>query len=160
MNLLINILLLLLGFIGATAAIGGDTWLKKEAPLYRRITVRGWLAIGCLSATLGLGVVKEVRTTDANEQSAQEAEDLLKQLGNTRAQLNESQHLLQNLLRATNPTDQVRKLITDGIVELANKKGYSNVHLMTYENTSIQAYTTFERTAVSEWVMLCYEGKT
>jgi hypothetical protein len=57
--MLINIILLLLGFIGAIVAIGGDTWHKGEKQLIRRITKRGWIAILVLALILALGIVKE-----------------------------------------------------------------------------------------------------
>jgi len=62
MDITINIILLLAGFVGAVAAIGGDTWHKGEATLLKRITRRGWLSVFALSLTLSLGVAKEFRS--------------------------------------------------------------------------------------------------
>ena len=44
MDLLINVVLLVVGFIGALTAIGGETWRKEGSPLARRITRRGFKA--------------------------------------------------------------------------------------------------------------------
>ena len=59
MDLLINVLLVTSGFVGAGVAIGGRTWLENQDHLLARITNRGWIAIVCLVTTFVLGVVKE-----------------------------------------------------------------------------------------------------
>ncbi len=67
MELVINITLLILGFIGSLTAIGGETWRKDESNLWRKITPIGWLAVCCLVLILILGIVKEIKlnaTTD------------------------------------------------------------------------------------------------
>ena len=61
MDTLINVSLLALGFVGAIAAVGGDTWRKADEPVLKRITKRGWLSIVAFSLTLTFGVVKEFR---------------------------------------------------------------------------------------------------
>ncbi|MEW8626583.1 MAG: hypothetical protein AB2551_12580 [Candidatus Thiodiazotropha sp.] len=78
MDIAINIALLMAGFIGAVAAIGGDTWHKGDDPVLQRITKRGWLSIVALSLTLGLGVVKEISAVDASKE-AKEAQKALRQ---------------------------------------------------------------------------------
>ena len=70
MSLAINVLLLGLAAVSALAAFGGETWRKSEEPFVRRVTRRGWWALGCMLATLVLGVVKEVRS-GASEREAQ-----------------------------------------------------------------------------------------
>ena len=62
MEISINIILLLLGFIGAIIAIGGDTWLEGNQTFFKRITLRGWLSIIILFLTLSLGTFKEIDT--------------------------------------------------------------------------------------------------
>lgn len=54
--------LLVVGFVSAFAAIGGKTWRDDQTiPWSRRITARGWIAITCMSLTLGTGILKHVR---------------------------------------------------------------------------------------------------
>ena len=85
--LAINLALLTLGFVGAIAAIGGETWTKGSQPVLRRITRRGWIAIGCLLGTLSLSVLKEIEV-QKRERASQEAEaSLQKRLGRATAEL-------------------------------------------------------------------------
>ena len=65
MDTAINVGLLLLGFVGAVAAIGGDTWRKGAESLLRRITRRGWVSIVSLLLALSLGVIKEFQQQTA-----------------------------------------------------------------------------------------------
>jgi hypothetical protein len=87
MNLAINIALIALGFAGAVAAIGGETWLKADAPLYKRITSRGWLSIGILLLAMALGIWKEVRLENASAADAKERERLQLELQEARKAL-------------------------------------------------------------------------
>jgi hypothetical protein len=80
MGVIINVTLLVLGTTGALAAFGGDTWRRDSGPLTRRITRRGWLALLCLLATLGVGIAKEIRTSRQAEESAKKEEQLRGQL--------------------------------------------------------------------------------
>lgn len=64
MDFLVNIAILSFGVVGSLAAVGGDTWHSKEQGI-RRVTKRGWVALACLVATFGFGVVKEVRSQAA-----------------------------------------------------------------------------------------------
>jgi hypothetical protein len=83
----INVALLLLGFLGAVAAFGGETWHKGEEPVLKRITKRGWISISALSLTLALGIAKEFRARTAAEASAQAQSKLENQLRITNNQL-------------------------------------------------------------------------
>jgi tetratricopeptide (TPR) repeat protein len=56
----LTIALALCAFVASLAAFGGETWLKGDQPLRRRITKRGWLALACLLLTFGLAVAKEM----------------------------------------------------------------------------------------------------
>jgi hypothetical protein len=87
MNLWINIALLSLGFIGASLAFGGETWVKIDAPIHKRITSRGWLSITCLLLALALGIWKEVRTEKAAAADAKEREQLKQDLKDARTAL-------------------------------------------------------------------------
>lgn len=64
----------LLAFAGTTIGessllFGGDRWSDEEAALYKRITARGWFALLCLLATIGLVFGKK----EIQEQKVQEA---------------------------------------------------------------------------------------
>jgi DNA-binding protein H-NS len=106
-NLLINLALLSLGFLGTLAAFGGETWKKGRQPLRYRITKRGWLSIICLSCTLLLGVLKEVRNVGANN-------ELLAQVTNLHQQLQQQRTLL-----AAKRLDEIRE--QDGKLAEFNK---------------------------------------
>lgn len=109
MDTAINVGLLFLGFLGAAAAIGGDTWHRGDDPALMRITRRGWLAIIALSLTLFLGVAKEFRARDAAENAASDLLALQQQLHETNTRLKDaasSRNLLANQLGDAN-----RKLV-------------------------------------------------
>src|SRR5712664_4260549 len=97
MDLLINVLLVASGFVGAVMAIGGKTWVETNVPLHKRITPRGWIAGSCLVVTLILGIVKEVRTSSA-------AASLRTQVTDANARLEESRRLLRANVLATPPS--------------------------------------------------------
>jgi len=80
MNLLINIALLSLGFMGTLAAFGGETWKTGSEPILKRVTTRGWISIVLLTLTLVLGILKEVRGVDENAALKEEISDLQGQL--------------------------------------------------------------------------------
>lgn len=56
----INIFLAFFGFLGTLSAFGGDTWIKGNHPLIKRITKRGWLSLTCLVLAFGMGIYKEI----------------------------------------------------------------------------------------------------
>jgi hypothetical protein len=65
MDLLIDVLLLSFASIGGFVAIAGKTWDGDNAKGLARLTVLGWIATGCLLLSFGIGVVKELRTSEA-----------------------------------------------------------------------------------------------
>ena len=69
--LYLNILITALGVVGSITAIGGDTWKKGQSPWAKRLTGRGWVALGCLVFAFGLGVAKEVRSNKESQAQAQ-----------------------------------------------------------------------------------------
>ncbi len=70
----IRILLLITALLGSLAAIGGETWKKDPVPFYKRVTLRGWIAVACMLSAFGLGVGKEVYSKHLNELAAANAE--------------------------------------------------------------------------------------
>jgi DNA-binding protein H-NS len=116
-NLLINLALLTLGFLGTLAAFGGETWKKGSEPLSHRITKRGWVSIACLSCTLLLGVSKEVRNVGENN-------ELLAQVTSLHQQLQQQRSLL-----AAKRLDEIRE--QDGKIAEFNER-ISAIH-MAYE---------------------------
>ncbi len=59
-----GLLAILLAFSGTTIgdsdlAFGGDRWTDSSAPLYRRITARGWASLLCLSVAIGFAASRE-----------------------------------------------------------------------------------------------------
>jgi hypothetical protein len=62
MTVFLNIALLIVGTMATLAAFGGKTWAEGSAPIYERITPRGWISLVCLACALSLGVIKEFRT--------------------------------------------------------------------------------------------------
>ncbi|SHJ40879.1 hypothetical protein [Pseudomonas luteola] len=86
-DLLINIALLALGFLGALVAFGGETWEKSNAPLLKRITARGWLSISFLTGALLIGVLKEIRSNASLAVATRNEETLRQNLGTATAQL-------------------------------------------------------------------------
>jgi len=63
--------------IGESAlAFGGDRWTDTRAPIYRRITARGWFSLICLSIAVGGVVAKE----KMREQAARDEVALIESL--------------------------------------------------------------------------------
>ncbi len=61
---LFGLLSIFLAFSGTTIgesalAFGGDQWTDTHAPLYKKITARGWFSLICLSIAIGGVVAKE-----------------------------------------------------------------------------------------------------
>jgi hypothetical protein len=96
MELFINIMLLTFGFVGAITAFGGETWTKTEAPLPKRITIRGWVSISCLALALTFGIIKEIRTSYASADDAKNRSSLEQQLQLTRQQVETTQKKLDD----------------------------------------------------------------
>lgn len=77
-DIVISIFVLLavfLAFSGTTIgdsdlAFGGDRWTDSSAPLYRRITARGWASILCLSVAIGFAVNRESIEQNALQKAA------------------------------------------------------------------------------------------
>lgn len=74
----------LLAFTGTTIgesglAFGGDRWTDAQAPLYRRITARGWLSLICLFMTMGLIISKKEMAHQAMLNEATSIENLEKE---------------------------------------------------------------------------------
>lgn len=126
MDLLINVFLLMFGFVGAAVAIGGKTWLETPSELYKGITKRGWIAITCLVLTLILGIWKEIRT-----------ESIRTELADSRARLDESRRLLKMTVQAVQPSQQFRELLISRIQELTKAKGFPKPHVTVFENVTL-----------------------
>jgi len=73
MLLILNILLLVLGSVGALAAFGGETWRNSSEPLLKRITPRGWISLLCLLCALSFGITKEIVSNRISEISAKKS---------------------------------------------------------------------------------------
>jgi hypothetical protein len=58
--LALNLALAVFALVGSLAAFGGDTWEKGTAPVLRRVTGRGWVALVCLLLAFLLGGIKEI----------------------------------------------------------------------------------------------------
>lgn len=118
MDVAINLILLLAGFIGAIVAIGGDTWHKGEESILRRITNRGWLSIFILALTLSLGIVKEFRFNE-NEKNLVTSRKLAEEkLEKATASLIEANHKLENVQRSLS---SIEPDILEGMFQLTER---------------------------------------
>lgn len=108
MLIFLNIVLLCVATAATLAAFGGDTWdkEKKNEPFLHRVTLRGWISLGCLFAALILGVSKEIETKadaakeKAADKAAADANErlLTAQLANTQQNLAEARSRLDKVL--------------------------------------------------------------
>lgn len=125
MDIAINIILLLAGFVGAIVAIGGDTWHKGEESLLKRITNRGWLSIFILSLTLSLGVVKELRSLESQKELVASRELAEKKLDEATTSLLTSQQGLaeanQKLEKAQQSLASIEPDILEGMFQLTER---------------------------------------
>ncbi len=84
---MLNIALVLVAAAATLSAFGGETYVKGEAPLVRRITPRGWVSVVCLAVSVGLGVAKEIVTHSEGEKEHVERTALNTQLEDARSTL-------------------------------------------------------------------------
>ena len=99
-DLEIKIGIVVLGCIGSFVAIGGETYLKTDAPLLKRITGRGWISIVCLLSAFVFGVVKERRDAAETKRTTAEAAQLREQLRVAQVKLDDSQQMATLILEA------------------------------------------------------------
>jgi len=85
LDTIINIALLLLGFVTAIVSIGGETWKKER----KQITRRGWIAICSFTLTFVLGAWKEWRSVNERSQAKSAQEHLETQLKSDTERLTE-----------------------------------------------------------------------
>jgi len=97
MDTLINLSLLICGFLGALAAFGGKTWNETEQPLLNRVTKRGWLSLGLLLLALIIGMVKELRANSAVREEAAKRANLERELRDTTEKLRTANAKLSEL---------------------------------------------------------------
>jgi hypothetical protein len=126
MDLALNIVLLCIAFAAALSSIGGETWRKDpELPVRRRITARGWVAIGSWLLALILGVAKEYRTTAAAGRSARQAEsvqaDLRERLAAANARLEAAK---TDILQQQERTIKIVSYITLAMLDLQTPTVY------------------------------------
>ncbi len=117
MGVIINLTLLVLGTTGALAAFGGDTWRRDSAPLTRRITRRGWLALGCMISTLVVGAAKEVRTNRLAGESAAKEEKLRVDLSASNVALTKASDNLESTKNALEDTRSKLAAVEPSILE-------------------------------------------
>jgi hypothetical protein len=89
----INLALLISAVAGAWAAFAGETWRAAGEPLYmlhRRVTRRGWIALGCLLAALAFGIIKEVHANGDSAETARRRQELETALATAAAGLQEA----------------------------------------------------------------------
>jgi hypothetical protein len=124
-GLALNIALLLLGTAATLAAFGGDTWVKGDTPLIKRITPRGFASLFCLIGALVLGVTKEIQSTQA-EQS------LIAQRDSERSALRVANQKLDRLelVTAQQATANLLAILSGGSIE----EGYLDVRLKKYSS--------------------------
>lgn len=63
---------ILLTFVAGIIAVGGETYRDQAGRWYRRITGRGWLAIGCLALMLlvnGLSLIGDLEQQEAKDRA-------------------------------------------------------------------------------------------
>jgi uncharacterized protein YlxW (UPF0749 family) len=93
----LNIALLVLGLASTLAAFGGTTCKEGHKPIQERIIARGWILLQCLVLALGVGICKELYSS--NQQTKKDAAaDLSAQRAQSDA--NKRQLELQNKLSA------------------------------------------------------------
>jgi hypothetical protein len=96
---LLALLLAAVALVGSIAAIGGDTITKDiNAPIYRRLTLRGFVAIACIVLTFGLESIKDKVSMDEDRikstQHSQVRVDITEFLATLQLELSENHDLL------------------------------------------------------------------
>lgn len=99
MDYLIAFELAAVALVGSIAAIFGDTITKDiKAPLYRRLTLRGWVAIACIVLTFGLESMKDKVGMDGERNQSKQRtlvrEDITQSLEMLHVELRQNKELL------------------------------------------------------------------
>jgi len=107
---ILNILLVVLSAVTAVAAIGGETWRKGDEPVLSRITVRGWISIGCAIIAFASGASKQViedkLTAAARAEQLESRTQLAKQAISYAADV---KHLNEHLGEARNKLEELQE---------------------------------------------------
>jgi uncharacterized coiled-coil protein SlyX len=93
MTYAINLALLISAVAGAWAAFAGETWRAADEPLhrlYRRVTRRGWIALGCLLTAVAFGIIKEVRANGGVAEAAGRQHELETKVATAATELQEA----------------------------------------------------------------------
>lgn len=111
---MISIIILILTSAVGILAIGGETWKQHESQFLHRITIRGWVSILFLIATIILGIFNEVTSSKEKE----EFETLIKQgtfsdLDNANLQDLVAGGSIERLIKKFGKADQIRKGLGD-----------------------------------------------
>lgn len=78
MLLFLNIVLSIFGSVFALATFFGETWVKGDNPLKKKITPIGRISLICLLITVGVGLWKEVESSKATADADAKAEQAQK----------------------------------------------------------------------------------
>jgi hypothetical protein len=71
MGTVVNIVLILVAFIGTLSGLGGKAWNEGRGSFFKRATWRGWVALCCLVFSLLLNIEKEIKSQRAGEKNSQ-----------------------------------------------------------------------------------------
>ncbi|MGA2891021.1 MAG: hypothetical protein ABSE51_23615 [Terracidiphilus sp.] len=125
---LLNIALLAVGSAATLAAFGGETWKKGESPIYRRITVRGWVSLLCLALALFLGVAREILAAKENAAAKAEADKERVYLTN---ELNAAKQREETLDLRVADLSEINKLIRNQLSDAQTTLGTVKTNLST-----------------------------
>jgi hypothetical protein len=155
-QVVINVVLVVLGFVLALAPFSGNVLDDPGKPPIQRITVRGWIVLVCLICALGLGIAKECLASQAASRAAAEAAraqaGLQKQLTDAAEVQNE---LRTNLLASKNDLAAVREQLRVANEQLA--KMPKEIDYPFYE--TIGPRDGVVRSATNQQPLLVYGGE-
>ena len=98
MLLFLNIVLVIAGTVFALTTFFGETWVKRDKTVKKRITLIGWISLICLLITFAAGLAKEFQHNKETAKSEQTQESIKQKLEKANKELEQTKNQIASLL--------------------------------------------------------------
>jgi hypothetical protein len=130
---LLNVGLLVLAFSSTVDGFGGETWIRDETrSLFKRVTRRGWIFLGCVLLTLVTGIAKDSIVQSNSERQSRENAELR---GQIRSQVDQIKDLRSELRAATATISDTRARLVEA--QTASRNTAAAIQSYVYDRLSL-----------------------
>jgi hypothetical protein len=154
----LNIVLIVAATASTLSAVGGTTCREGDAPVWKRLTARGWVALGCLALTFFFGIVKEVLTraetklTESKEKQKQE--ELANSLTSANSRLAAQSELMESEKKRL---EAMQKKVDEADSHVADVRSYlaaTRANILEQSTTNLVTQLSSGNRTISEiWIM-------